>query len=138
ILALAWFSRIVDAALGMSKVTDVSRAEWNRKPATAQGDPTVSIIVPARNESADLEAALMCLLALDYDNYEVITVNDRSTDETGAIMDRIAAGASAQGRLKVIHVEKLPPQWLGKTHAMWSAARQATGEWLLFTDADVM
>ena len=136
ILALAWFSRIVDAALGMSKVADISRPEWNRK--LAKGDPRVSIIVPARNESADIEASLIHLLALDYDNYEVITVNDRSTDETGAIMDRVVASRAAQGRLKVIHVKQLPPQWLGKTHAMWSAARQSTGEWLLFTDADVM
>ncbi len=138
ILALAWFSRIVDAALGMSKVADVSHPEWNKKPSTAKGDPRVTVIVPARNESEDIEAALTRLLALDYDNYEVITINDRSIDETGAIMDRVAAASSAQGRLKVIHVRELPPQWLGKTHAMWSAARQATGEWLLFTDADVM
>jgi glycosyltransferase involved in cell wall biosynthesis len=98
----------------------------------------VTIVVPARNESEDIEAALIRLLALDYDNYEVITVNDRSTDETGTIMDRVAARSEAKGRLKVIHVKELPPQWLGKTHAMWSAAQQATGEWLLFTDADVM
>ncbi len=136
ILALAWFSRIVDATLGMSKVADISRPEWDRKPATPRGDPRVSIIVPARNESADIEAALVRLLALDYDNYEIITVNDRSTDETGAIMDRVAA--RAQGRIKVLHVHELPPHWLGKTHAMWTASQQATGEWLLFTDADVM
>jgi len=105
---------------------------------SAKGDPRVTIIVPARNESQEVEAALTRLLALDYGNYEVIAVNDRSTDATGAIMDRVAASPNAQGRLKVIHVRELPPRWLGKTHAMWSAARQATGDWLLFTDADVM
>ena len=138
ILALAWFSRIVDAAFGMSKVADVSRPEWNRKPATKNGDPRVSIIVPARNESADIEAGLIRLLSLDYDNYEVVAVNDRSTDDTGTIMDRVAASPAAHNRLKVVHVKQLPPRWLGKTHAMWSASQQATGEWLLFTDADVM
>jgi len=138
ILALAWFSRIVDAAIGMSKVVDISRPEWNQKPATKKGDPRVSIIVPARNESADIEAGLTRLLALDYDNYEIITVNDRSTDHTGTIMDRVAASPAAQNRLKVVHVKELPLRWLGKTHAMWSAAQEATGEWLLFTDADVM
>ncbi|HEY6182186.1 MAG TPA: glycosyltransferase family 2 protein [Terriglobales bacterium] len=122
----------------MSKVADISRPEWNQKPATKKGDPKVSIIVPARNESADIEAALTRLLALDYDNYEVITVNDRSTDETGAIMERVAASPAAQRRIKVVHIKELPPRWLGKTHAMCGAAQQATGEWLLFTDADVM
>ncbi|HEY6182602.1 MAG TPA: glycosyltransferase family A protein, partial [Terriglobales bacterium] len=135
---MAWFSRIVDAALGMSKVADISRPEWNQKPATKKGDPRVSIIVPARNESTDIEAALTRLLGLDYNNYEIIAVNDRSTDDTGAIMDRVAASPAARARLKVIHIKELPLRWLGKTHAMWSAAKQATGEWLLFTDADVM
>src|SRR6185312_8679857 len=122
----------------MPKMVDVSRPEWNRKPATQKGDPRVTIIVPARNESADIEAALTRLLALDYDCYEVVVVDDRSTDDTGAIMDRVAVSPNAQGRLKVVHVKELPVGWLGKTHAMWSAAREAKGEWLLFTDADVM
>jgi len=138
ILALAWFSRIVDAALGMSKIADISLPQWDRKPATAKGNPRVSIIVPARNESEAIESALVQLLALDYDNYEVIAVDDRSTDETGAIMDLVAAAPLTRGRLKIIHVKELPPGWLGKTHAMWSAGRQATGDWLLFTDGDVL
>jgi cellulose synthase/poly-beta-1,6-N-acetylglucosamine synthase-like glycosyltransferase len=119
----------------MPTMVDVSRPEWDRKLAS---NPRVSIIVPARNESVDIEAALIRLLALDYDNYEVIAVNDRSTDGTGVIMDRVAANPATGGRLKVIHVKELPPGWLGKTHAMWNASRQASGGWLLFTDADVM
>jgi cellulose synthase/poly-beta-1,6-N-acetylglucosamine synthase-like glycosyltransferase len=134
VLALVWFSRLLDAALGMRKVADISRPEWDRKPTTAKGNPRVSIIVPARNEEEHIGAALATLLQLDYDNYEVIVVNDRSTDRTGEVMDRMA---SASGRLKIIHVAELPPGWLGKAHAMWSAAKQATGDWLLFTDADV-
>ena len=77
ILALAWFSRIVDAALGMPHVADVSRPEWDRNPVAPSGNPRVSIIVPARNEEEAIEQALGTLLALDYDNYEVIAVNDR-------------------------------------------------------------
>jgi glycosyltransferase involved in cell wall biosynthesis len=138
ILALAWFSRIVDAAFGMSSIPDITRPEWDRTPPTATGEPRVSIIVPARNESEAIEAALTQLLNLDYANYEVIVVDDRSTDNTGAIMDRVAAGAAAHGKMKVIHIKQLPPDWLGKTHAMWTAAKQATGDWLLFTDADVL
>jgi glycosyltransferase involved in cell wall biosynthesis len=145
ILALAWASRIVDAALGMPSVADVSRPEWDRNPVLGSGNPRVSIIVPARNEGAEIENCLRSLLALDYDNYEVIAVNDRSTDRTGEIMEQVAANplpskAAKRGpaRLKVIHHTELPPGWLGKTHAMWTGANAATADWLLFTDADVI
>jgi glycosyltransferase involved in cell wall biosynthesis len=132
-LALAWISRIVDAAIGMPRVADISRPEWKRDPVS---NSRVSIIVPARNEQGDIAQTLTQLLALDYDNYEVIAVNDRSTDGTGEIMDRVAAGAGE--RLKIVHITELPSGWMGKTHAMWTAANQATGYWLLFTDADVL
>src|SRR5271170_209352 len=87
ILALAWFSRIIEAAIGMPSVADISTAEWDRNPAAASGNPLVSIIVPARNEERDIEQSLTLLLELDYDNFEVIAVNDRSTDRTGEIME---------------------------------------------------
>jgi glycosyltransferase involved in cell wall biosynthesis len=147
ILALAWFSRIVDAALGMPSVADVSRPEWDRKPVSPSGNPRVSIIVPARNEEEIIEQALNTLLALDYDNYEVIAVNDRSTDSTGEIMERVSqtprrlaqnARRAGHPSFSAIHHIDLPAGWLGKTHAMWTAAKQATGDWLLFTDADVL
>jgi glycosyltransferase involved in cell wall biosynthesis len=138
ILALAWFSRIVEAALGMPSVADVSRPEWDRNPVLPVGNPRVSIIVPARNEEETIEQALNTLLGLDYDNYEVIVVNDRSTDRTGEIMERVAASPAARRCLRVVHHRELPTGWLGKTHAMWTAANQAKGEWLLFTDADVL
>jgi glycosyltransferase involved in cell wall biosynthesis len=159
ILALAWFSRIVDASLGMPSVADVSRPEWDRNPVSPSGNPRVSIIVPARNEEQTIEQALRTLLALDYGNYEVMAVNDRSTDRTGDIMERVARESRVSGSesqnphpvpakgtgtrmghplLRVIHLTELPSGWLGKTHAMWTAANQASGDWLLFTDADVL
>src|SRR5947209_10620781 len=140
ILALAWFSRIVEAAIGMPSVADVSRPEWDLNPVLPPGNPRVSIIVPARNEEDSIEQALQTLLSLDYDNYEVIAVNDRSTDRTGKIMERIsqsprpvANNATRVGHphsvlspeLRLVHHQELPAGWLGKTHAMWTGASQA-------------
>jgi glycosyltransferase involved in cell wall biosynthesis len=151
-LALAWFSRIVDAAIGMPSVIDISRPEWDRRSVSGHPssvNPRVSIIVPARNEEEAIEESLTRLLELDYDNYEVIAVDDRSTDRTGEIMEEVsrsqnphplAQSARRMGHpaLRVIHHRELPTGWLGKTHAMWTAANEADGEWLLFTDADVL
>jgi glycosyltransferase involved in cell wall biosynthesis len=96
--------------------------------------PRVSVIVPACNEAEHIEVTVRSLLAQDYPHLEVIAVDDRSTDATGAVLDRLA---SADPRLSVLHIETLPAGWLGKVHAMHCAVERATGEWLLFTDADV-
>ncbi len=133
VLAVVWVHRVLDAARGRPRVADISTAGWGRVLAQDSA-PRVSIIVPGRDEGEHVEAALSSLLALEYPNYEVVAVNDRSQDRTAEIMDGLAAQDS---RLRVLHISELPASWLGKTHAMWQAARQAQGEWLLFTDADV-
>jgi len=134
LLALIWLSRIWDSVRGVRSLADISQPEWDRKPGPGN---RLAIIVPARNEEASIEQALERLLALDYDNYQVIAVDDRSTDRTGQIMDKLAA--SSAERLKVVHITHLPSDWMGKAHAMWTAAKSATNaDWLLFTDADVM
>jgi glycosyltransferase involved in cell wall biosynthesis len=97
--------------------------------------PKVSVVVPARDEAERIEEALRSLARVDYPDLEIIAVNDRSGDGTGAIMDRIASGES---RVGVIHVATLPEGWLGKCHAMHVGARRTTGEILLFTDGDVV
>lgn len=100
-----------------------------------QAWPAVSIIVPARNEGPHVEAAVRSLLALDYPALELMVINDRSTDDTGTILDRVSA---ENPRLRVVHVTELPAGWLGKNHAMHLGAGAARGEYLLFTDGDVL
>jgi glycosyltransferase involved in cell wall biosynthesis len=97
--------------------------------------PSISIIFSALNEEKDIEAALTTLLQIDYPSLEIIAVNDRSTDQTPEILDRLK---QQQSKLKVFHLKELPDGWLGKNHALHFASRKATGEWLLFTDADVL
>jgi hypothetical protein len=96
--------------------------------------PMLSIVIPACNEAAHLESALMTLVQQDYPFFEIIVVNDRSTDATGAIIDRLVA---RQPRLRAVHIKSLPDGWLGKVHALQRGVEIARGEWLLFTDADV-
>jgi cellulose synthase/poly-beta-1,6-N-acetylglucosamine synthase-like glycosyltransferase len=97
--------------------------------------PRVSIVVAARNEQSGIEAGLASLLRLDYPALEIIVVNDRSTDRTGEILDRMAR---ADSRLAVVHLSELPEGWLGKNYALYSGAARATGQLLLFTDADIV
>lgn len=134
LLALIWFVPVLQSALHLHEVADVTEPEWEPGPDAAL--PSLSIVVPARNEEADLETALRSLLHLNYPDYEVVAVNDRSTDRTGEIMDRIAEEPASPGRLRVVHVRELPPGWLGKVHAMWLGEQQSNSEWILFTDAD--
>ena len=133
VLALIWLSRVWDSARGIPTIADISQAEWDRKPGPRN---RLDIVVPACNEHESIEQALRRLLVLDYDSYQVIAVNDRSTDRTGEIMDKVATASG--DRLKIVHIAELPAGWMGKVHAMWTAARQSDSEWILFTDADVM
>ena len=96
--------------------------------------PTLSVVVPACNEGDKLEPAARTLLVLDYPNAEFLFVDDRSTDETGAIVDRLAA---SDPRVRAMHIAELPDGWLGKVHALHTGYRESAGEFVLFTDADV-
>jgi chlorobactene glucosyltransferase len=93
----------------------------------------VSVIVPAKDEEANIGAALETILAQDYPNIEIIVVDDRSTDGTAEAVRRVAA---RDGRVRLVQVKELAAGWFGKPHAMHTGAREARGEWLLFVDAD--
>ena len=102
---------------------------------TSRDIPAVSLIVPARNEQDTVEAALRSMLKSEYPRLQVVVVNDRSTDRTGEIIESVAAN---DNRCTVLHIQELPEGWLGKNHAMHLASQKATGDYLLFSDADVV
>lgn len=129
VIVLYSFAEVVRGLPRFGRLADV-RGQLPAEP------PKVSIIFSALNEAATIAPALRSLVALDYPRLEVIAINDRSTDETGAVMDRIAA--EFPDRLRVTHVQALPAGWLGKNHALQRGAEAATGDYLLFTDADVV
>lgn len=97
--------------------------------------PTLSIIVPACNEEKNIEKGLLSLLDQDYHDLEIIVVNDRYTDNTASVLQTMK---KRHPRLRVHHVSELPRGWMGKSHALSKGAEAATGEYLVFTDADVL
>jgi chlorobactene glucosyltransferase len=97
--------------------------------------PEVSVIVPARNEADNIRRCVEALLDQTYTSYELIVLDDRSTDETPQILAQIRSSSQA-GRLKILEGRDLPPGWAGKPFALAQASRQAQGEWLCFVDAD--
>jgi chlorobactene glucosyltransferase len=109
----------------------------SENPPQALKGPLVSIIVPARNEEGNICRCVESLLEQDYDNYEVIVVDDGSTDETPAILDELATSHPHRERLYVLRLrDDLPEGWAGKPHAIQKGTQEARGKWLLFTDAD--
>jgi len=129
-LALVWIISTVVTYRGMASIPSLADAAAFDGP----DFPRISILLAARDEAEKMPAALASLLKLDYPNYEVIAVDDRSTDATGKLLDEFAV---RDARLKAIHIADLPKGWLGKPHALASAYEKASGEWLIFTDADV-
>jgi hypothetical protein len=124
LIAFAWLYKLLEAARGLATVPNLLAPAYDIAPA---GGPSLTVIVPARNEAEGIAACLESLLNQDYANLRVIAVDDRSTHGD---------------RLKVLTVKELPANWLGKTHAMALAARTAIEihqpDYLLFTDANIL
>jgi len=96
--------------------------------------PKLSVLVAARNETLCIESCIRSLFRQDYPNLEVVAINDRSTDDTGAILDLLAAEFGQ--RLQVVHITSLPAGWFGKPNALTAGVQNATGSVICFTDAD--
>ena len=136
-LALTWSLHAAFSAAGLRRLPSLLDPA---SPVAPHAENSVVVIVPACNEQQTISACLTSLIDQDWHNLHIIAVDDRSTDATGQIMDRLAA--EHPNRLSVLHITALPEGWLGKTNAMATAARlaQGTGQprWLLFTDGDVL
>ncbi len=130
LVAVMWLLIAVDTMRGwrrLPQLRDVSLPSGG-------DEPHVTIVVPARNEERGVTAGVSSLVAQDYPHFDVIAVEDRSTDATRGILEGLAA---QHDRLQILPIDTLPDGWLGKNHAMWRGAQAAQGELILFTDADV-
>jgi GT2 family glycosyltransferase len=141
-LAAAWLWKGITALNGMRRIPDLSRIDPATLPSLPDSNgPHLTVVVPARDEEAVIDQCLRSLLASTGLNLQIIAVDDRSTDGTGALMDVIAAEAHAVNsphQFEVIHITELPGGWLGKPHALAAGANRAAAPWLLFTDGDVL
>lgn len=134
LIAFAWLISIVLTRYGLARQKPLFPTTDSRL--SASNAPLVSILVPARNEQHRVLAdCIRSILAQDYGRFEVLAVNDRSTDDTGAILKTFA---KSDDRLRVIEGEEVLAGWLGKPYAMQQAFRHARGEWILATDADMI
>lgn len=130
---IIWVAVLVELSMNSRKFRELANTGEPRN-----GDPSlppVSLIVVAHNEERNVGKALDSLLALEYPHYEIIFVNDRSDDQTGAIVESITAEDS---RVRLLQIDHLPSGWLGKNHASWRGAKMAASEILLFLDGDII
>ena len=131
--ALAVFTLVFWLLAFVQTLVNLRVAPRLRADARPTATPSVSIVIPARNEAHIIERSVGAFLAQDYDNFEVIVVNDRSTDETGEILRTIR-----DPRLTIIDAPEPPAGWLGKVAALQLGVDRARGELLLFADADLI
>lgn len=136
-IALVWVLRTYDVIHLLPGMVDLTQPDWDVRP---EGTPTLTVVVPARDEAEKIAATLDALMAADYAGLRVLVVDDRSTDGTGAIVDAYVAEYAVRkpGRLAAIHIAELPEGWLGKTFALMVATENSASDYLLFTDADVL
>jgi hypothetical protein len=97
--------------------------------------PSVSVIIAVKDEEAEVEEALRSVCNLHYPDLKIVVINDRSTDNTPVILERMAQNNPL---IEVITIENLPAGWLGKNHALYQGYLASSSEWLLFADADVL
>lgn len=139
---LPWAGLALFALVAVRPPPELAGAEPGAPPTGADPDgrpaagPLVSVIVPARDEAGTIEACVRSLTASAHPAFEVVVVDDRSADGTGALARSVPSGNARS--LRVLDGEPLPDGWLGKQWACWQGAREAGGDLLLFIDADTV
>ncbi len=129
VIAAAWISRHFQ--IGQEK-RDQSVLHAGC-PGPPEDAPKITVVIAAKDEAGNIEQCLRTMLDQDYPHFEVIVCNDRSTDDTGAIVERMAASDT---RLRLINIQSLPEGWCGKSHAMQKGIAASSGPWICMIDAD--
>ncbi|MGC4031371.1 MAG: glycosyltransferase family 2 protein [Tepidisphaeraceae bacterium] len=128
---VTWLLVAYFVSIGRERMNKLVR---NRDTLPAE-PPLVSILIPAKDEGPVIADCIRDVLSQDYPRFEIIAINDRSTDDTGRVLDEVAANAAAP--MRVLHIDGLPTGWLGKCHALSKGVESARGEWVFFVDSDV-
>jgi len=125
---------LASLALGFSRMNRLSE----RKYSAPDPAPRATILIPAKDEATKIRECLSAILAQDYPSFDVIAIDDRSTDGTGSILDEVAGQSS--GKMRAVHIPKdgLPPGWAGKVHALHRGVSHTGAPWLFFIDSDVL
>ena len=135
LLTALWMWRTNEAIRHLGDVPDISQPQWDLIPPD-DAAPSLTVVVPARNEAENIGATLETLVMQQYSGLRVLAIDDRSTDKTRQIVDGFAERYPE--RIGAIHIDYLPEGWLGKTFALEVGTRNSASEYLLFTDADVL
>src|ERR1700754_4790938 len=129
VVSFSWVGMIIYLLINLKKIEQV-----NKQP-LIETEPSLAIIIAVRNEEDDLENALQSVCSINYNNYRIIVVNDRSTDRTADILQSFIV---RYPKLTVTTVTTLPDGWLGKNNALYQGYLSSSEEWMLFTDADIV
>jgi glycosyltransferase involved in cell wall biosynthesis len=135
IIFIYWFSMFIIHLHGLKLVPRLPLVKRNEST-----EPFVSIVIAAKDEEASIVQTMKSILGQDYKHFELIVVNDRSTDRTGEYIERFKKETEKQmdgPDIKSVHIGELPPGWLGKNYALYQGYLRSRGDYILFTDADV-